>query len=77
MGMEIEPEYPVKEDSWKNRVISRTALAQGYIANRDGFSLWLLRVAGDEARLTIKGAVRGVELRYYSARPVSHPYTLW
>ena len=60
MGIEIERKFLVGSDQWRAAAGPGTRYRQGYLyAQADGAVR--VRVAGDEAWLTVKGATRGIE----------------
>jgi adenylate cyclase len=59
MTIEIERKYLVKNDLWKSQVLSKRTLKQGYLANSSNATI-RVRVAGDQAFLTVKSATVGV-----------------
>ncbi|MDE7381258.1 MAG: CYTH domain-containing protein [Muribaculaceae bacterium] len=66
MGLEIEHKYLVKEESYKEMAIKRIQITQGYL-NRDPHRVVRIRIADDDAFLTIKGKNRGdtrLEMEY-------------
>lgn len=58
MGIEIERKFLVTGDGWRQQVTSRTRFSQGYLS-RDPARTVRVRIAGDAAFLTIKGATTG------------------
>jgi len=56
MGIEIERKFLVKGEAW--RVGSPTLFVQGYL-NRDIHRTVRVRIAGNEAMITVKGVTRG------------------
>ncbi|BDG74531.1 CYTH domain-containing protein [Roseomonas fluvialis] len=54
MAFEIERRFLVQGEAWRTDVTTTRHLRQGYLAREDGVSV-RVRVAGDAARLTIKG----------------------
>ncbi len=58
MGIEIERKFLVADDGWRQAAASRTRFSQGYLS-RDPARTVRIRIAGDAAFLTIKGATRG------------------
>ncbi len=54
MGLEIERRFLVRGDAWQAGVAGTRRLDQGYLAREDGVAV-RVRIAGDAARLTIKG----------------------
>jgi len=62
MGKEIERKFLVRDDSWKPSVEKSTHLCQKYIPLAPGLSgVVRIRIAGDRAFLTLKGARKGIE----------------
>jgi len=59
MPIEIERKFLVKDLSWKNAATSFKDFQQGYFPTGDGVTV-RARIAGDKARLTIKGPVTGI-----------------
>lgn len=59
MSVEIERKFLVKDLSWKNSATSFKDFQQGYFPTGDGVTV-RARIAGDKARLTIKGPVSGI-----------------
>lgn len=58
MGIEIERKFLVANDSWRAQAQQATRFCQGYLS-RDPVRTVRVRIAGDEALLTIKGATTG------------------
>jgi adenylate cyclase len=58
MGIEIERKFLVGSDGWRQQAESQTRFSQGYLS-RDPARTVRVRVAGDVAFLTIKGATTG------------------
>jgi len=58
MGLEIERKFLVKGDAWRAQA-APVPYAQGYISRGTGHTV-RIRIAGDEAFLTIKGPVLGI-----------------
>jgi len=58
MGIEIERKFLVKGDGWRSQATCQTRFSQGYLS-RDPARTVRVRIAGDAAFLTIKGATRG------------------
>lgn len=54
MGREIERKFLVVDDSWRAGVTRSQRMEQGYLADSERASV-RIRVAGDDARLNIKG----------------------
>ena len=59
MGFEIERKFLVINDRWKENVISRSRLQQGYLANQANASV-RVRIADDNAWLNIKSTTIGI-----------------
>lgn len=58
MGIEIERKFLVASDGWRGAVSSSTPFSQGYLS-RDPARTVRVRIAGERAFLTIKGATTG------------------
>jgi adenylate cyclase len=58
MGIEIERKFLVASDGWRAQASSRTRFSQGYLS-RDPARTVRVRIAGEHAFLTIKGATTG------------------
>ncbi len=58
MGVEIERKFLVACEGWRQMATTRTCFSQGYLS-RDPARTVRVRIAGDVAFLTIKGATRG------------------
>lgn len=58
MGIEIERKFLVGGDGWRRQAASQTRFSQGYLC-RDPARTVRVRIAGDAAFLTIKGATTG------------------
>ena len=58
MGIEIERKFLVHGDGWRQPAERQTRFSQGYLS-RDPARTVRVRVAGERAFLTIKGATRG------------------
>jgi adenylate cyclase len=58
MAVEIERKFLVKNDAWRAQVDSEARIMQGYLANNANATV-RVRVKGDAAFLTIKGATQG------------------
>lgn len=54
MGSETERKFLLKNDGWLSEVFKKTLLVQGYLS-KDPERTVRVRIAGDEAFLTIKG----------------------
>ena len=59
MPVEIERKFLVRDLSWKDSATSFKDFQQGYFPTGDGVMV-RTRIAGDKARLTIKGPVTGI-----------------
>lgn len=59
MGKEIERKFLVQDESWRSAVENSANLRQAYVAIEDGTTV-RVRLAGPEARLTIKGPAEGL-----------------
>jgi adenylate cyclase len=64
MATEIERKFLVTGDSWRNAVESEARLMQGYLANNANVTV-RVRIKGNKAMLTIKGATLGVTRAEY------------
>ncbi|MBV8034647.1 CYTH domain-containing protein [Roseateles sp.] len=58
MGIEIERKFLVVGESWRQPASAQTRFSQGYLS-RDPARTVRVRLAGERAFLTIKGATRG------------------
>ncbi len=58
MGIEIEHKFLVSGEGWRPMATRQTRFSQGYLS-RDPARTVRVRIAGDQAFLTIKGATRG------------------
>jgi len=58
MGIEIERKFLVSGDGWRPQATQQTRFSQGYLS-RDPARTVRIRVAGERAFLTIKGATTG------------------
>lgn len=58
MGVEIERKFLVADDGWRGQACSATRFSQGYLS-RDPARTVRVRIAGEQAFLTIKGATTG------------------
>lgn len=58
MGIEIERKFLVAGDGWRQQASRQTQFSQGYLS-RDPARTVRVRIAGDEAFLTIKGKTQG------------------
>jgi adenylate cyclase len=59
MATEIERKFLVKNDLWREHVISSSVLRQAYLATRKNASI-RVRIADEQAFLTIKSATVGI-----------------
>lgn len=59
MGVEIERKFLVRSDRWEDQAVGSTPMRQGYLARGSGVTV-RVRVAGDQAWLTIKGPTHGI-----------------
>jgi adenylate cyclase len=59
MATEVERKFLIKNDAWRDQVESEVHIMQGYLANNAGLTV-RVRVKGDEAFLTVKGATEGI-----------------
>jgi adenylate cyclase len=66
VGIEIERKFRVINDSWRERVLQRTLLRQGYIANTRRASV-RVRLAGEAGWLSVKAMARGLSRAEYEA----------
>jgi adenylate cyclase len=67
MAIEIERKYLVKNNSWQANVESQAHIMQGYLANNDHSAI-RVRVKGDAAYLTVKGATPGISRSEFEYR---------
>ncbi|WP_295880955.1 CYTH domain-containing protein [uncultured Thiohalocapsa sp.] len=58
MPTEIERKFLVQGEGWRDAVESETRIMQGYLANNQNATV-RVRVAGEQAWLTIKGMMQG------------------
>ncbi|KQV92485.1 CYTH domain-containing protein [Pelomonas sp. Root1237] len=58
MGIEIERKFLVTGDGWRQPAAAQTRFSQGYLS-RDPARTVRVRIAGEQAFLTIKGATQG------------------
>ena len=58
MGIEIERKFLVRGDAWRQPASAQTRFCQGYLS-RDPARTVRVRIAGEQAFLTIKGATTG------------------
>jgi len=66
MGVEIERKFRLLNDSWREQVLHRTLLRQGYIANTRRASV-RVRLAGEVGWLSVKSMTRGPARAEYEA----------
>ena len=59
MGLEIERKYLVVNDQWRDAVVSKSRLQQGYLANQANASV-RVRVSDDRAWLNVKSTTVGI-----------------
>ncbi len=59
MAIEIERKFLVNNELWREGVISETRLRQGYLSTGEGSTV-RVRISGERAYLTIKGATVGI-----------------
>lgn len=59
MGVEIERKYLLANDSWKDVAGGGVRMSQGYLSRKRGRTV-RVRIAGNDAWLTIKGAADGI-----------------
>jgi adenylate cyclase len=64
MTLEIERKYLVVNDKWRDSIIKKSDIKQGYLANAPNASV-RVRISGEEARLTIKGRSKGISRSEY------------
>lgn len=75
MAQEIERKFLVKDDSWRSNpgVLYR----QGYLTRQRDLAI-RVRIGGDRAWLTLKGATVGVSrLEYEYSIPLGEPKRCW
>ena len=58
MGIEIEHKFLVNDEGWRQAAAQQTRFSQGYLS-RDPARTVRVRIAGEQAFLTIKGETRG------------------
>lgn len=59
MPIEIERKFLVSDEGWRNQAGPGVRLMQGYLVSRPELSV-RARLEGEQGRLTIKGAARGI-----------------
>ncbi len=64
MATEIERKFLVRNDDWRKQLLSSTHLMQGYLASTPTLTV-RVRLEGEQGRLTIKGATRGISRSEY------------
>ncbi len=64
MGIEIERKFLLKNDSWKDAVLSSTVIKQGYLAGSDKSSV-RIRIEGDKANINIKSMTLAITRQEY------------
>ena len=64
MAIEIERKFLIRDDSWRSRAGTGTAMRQGYLAG-DGQASVRVRVEGPRAALNIKSATLGMRRQEY------------
>jgi adenylate cyclase len=64
MATEIERKFLVVNNAWRDQVLSQARLMQGYLVSTSRLTL-RARLEGDQGRLTIKGASRGISRSEY------------
>ena len=64
MGVEVERKFLVIDESWRAEVTKATRIVQGYLA-RTGHVTLRVRIKGDDAFVTIKGASQGISRAEY------------
>ncbi len=81
MGTEIERKFLVRNDAWRQGA-QGTAYRQGYLCNEPTHSV-RVRLAGDIARLTVKGGNQGIaraefeyEIPFEDARQLLENFTV-
>jgi adenylate cyclase len=62
MALEIERKFLVRNDQWRQHVLSQSRLVQGYLTRGKGLGgpTIRVRIGGGKARLNIKGASAGI-----------------
>ena len=64
MAMEVERKFRVVGDAWRAEVTGATRIVQGYIA-QTGRATVRVRIKGERAFLTLKGASQGISRREF------------
>jgi len=59
MGMEIERKFLVRSDAWRDSVVSRRQMSQGYLGG-EGKASVRIRIAGQQAWLSVKSVSAGM-----------------
>jgi len=76
MGIEIERKFLVVGDGWRDQVEDEIRLVQGYLTE-DARTTVRVRIRGETAYLTIKGATQGISrLEFEYPIPVADAETL-
>ena len=71
MATEIERKFLVKNELWRQQVVSETTIKQGYLCRQENATV-RVRVAGDSAWINIKSATQGISrLEYEYPIPVA------
>jgi adenylate cyclase len=66
MAAEIERKFLVKNESWRSHVESHSGIEQGYLTSGANATVTVrVRLKGDAAYLTIKGAASGISRAEY------------
>jgi adenylate cyclase len=64
MPIEIERKFLVRNESWRDAVVSQAHIMQGYLANNANATV-RVRVKGESAYLTVKGPGLGISRSEY------------
>ncbi len=64
MAIEIERKFLLKNDNWKQSVVSSALIRQGYLANSDKASV-RIRIDGDIANINIKSMTLAITRQEY------------
>ncbi|MDX1606667.1 MAG: CYTH domain-containing protein [Candidatus Competibacterales bacterium] len=64
MAVEIERKFLTRNNAWHRQVYSSARIRQGYLVNERNLTV-RVRVAGSEARLTLKGPMQGFSRTEY------------
>jgi adenylate cyclase len=65
MGIEIERKFLLKDDCWREQVITSTRISQGYLTQNEGKSSVRVRLSGDKANLNIKSRELAISRQEY------------